>query len=76
MSNRKLKRNVVFEGRCYCQYQAVIIEWHMDKFNSSESDSLKWYINSGLAEKFEKHHRPHNSNKDIIVSEIGQTIGE
>jgi hypothetical protein len=48
----------------------------MEKFDSSESDSLKWYINSGLAQKFEEHHRPHNLNNDIIVSELGQKIGD
>ena len=75
MKNRKLKRNVAFTGRCYTQYQAIIIEWHMEKFNSPESDSLKWYINSGLAEKFEKHHRPNNQS-NITITELGQTIGE
>jgi hypothetical protein len=75
MTNRKLKRNVSFQGRCYMQYQTIIIEWRMEKHNESETQAMHWYINSGLAEKFEKHHRPRKNKNEITVTEMGQSIG-
>lgn len=74
MTNRKLKRNVVFEGRCYMQYQKPIIEWYMEKFNCNESEALSWYIKSGLAKKFEEHHKPKNNINEIKIFYLGQKI--
>lgn len=72
-SNRKLRRGVAFEGPCYMQYQKPIIEWYMEKNGCSDMDAMAWYVQSGLAEKFEQHHRV--SNQTItIVSELGQKI--
>ena len=77
MSNRKLKRNVVFTSQeCYNVYQISIIKWYMARNDVDEFDATAWYINSGLAESFEKHHKPNGSESEISVCDLGQNIGE
>lgn len=77
MSNRKLKRNVAFDTQsAYNKYQCPIILWIMNHYSISEMQATTFYIQSGLARAFELKHKPSNNPNQIIVSEVGQTIGE
>lgn len=73
-TNRKLRRNVVFVGACYMQYQTFMIDFLMKHREIDEMTALNIYIQSGLAALFEEHHRPHGFNGEIVVSELGQKI--
>ncbi len=73
-SNRKLRSGIVFEGRCYMQYQMPFIKRYMHVHSCSDADALKWYESTGLAKLFEEHHRPHKGSDEIIVSELGQEL--
>jgi hypothetical protein len=75
MSNRKLRRGVVFATQeTYNKYQCPIIEWIMKHFNMNELQACLFYAQSGLAKAFEDKHKPHNTNNEIVVSEMKQEI--
>lgn len=73
-SNRKLRDGVVFEGRCYMQYQKVYLLRYMKVHSCGEMTALKWYESSGLAALFELHHTPHGDENEIVVTKLGENI--
>lgn len=73
-TERKLKQGIVFVGSCYIKYQIPFIKRYIKVHSCSEAEATTWYIGTGLAALFEKHHRPHDQENEIVVSEMGQKI--
>lgn len=47
---------------------------YKDELNRIIEQDFQMYVKSGLAKKFEQHHRPHEGENEIVVSELGQKI--
>jgi hypothetical protein len=68
-----IRKEVQFLEEVHGFNYADINEYLDKKYNKLSDEATMKYIQSGLALKFEKHHRP-NKDTRIIVSKLGQKI--